>query len=311
MSYALPKLTTFISTSLIIGLAMSLPAKADEEQRIAALINSQQWQEAQVALDQWQPQDPNAKHFLQQRLQSAQKPGLAIKQLKRFIQQSPEYPEAYNNLAVELIDQGEYKQASEWLVKGIATDGRYQQLHENLSRLYTLMASQAYQKALGNTPSTSKASEFGRFEYLQPRTKTSVAVSTTTAKIKPLPPTPTKVDRALLKKQLVQQLRNWADAWSSQKVENYLSFYSDAFRPSDGMALEEWRQIRRERVSAPRFIRVTVSKPDVTLFADGSIASIRFMQHYRSNTFDERIVKFMIWGQQQGEWRILQEETGV
>ena len=310
MSTALSNFLKSIFATLALTLAFGQAVQAGEEQRIAALINAKEWEPAQQALNQWRPSDPNAKLFMQYHLENSKDPELAIIRLQEFLLKAPHYPEAYNNLALHLIRQGEYKQASDWLSKGIATDDRYRRLHDNLSKLYAMMASQAYQKALGKAPGQIKASDFAQFDYLQPIDGSPAQVATAPAATLVTPPAAIS-NPAEQQKQLVTQLQNWAEAWSSQKVGNYLSFYSLNFQPSDGLSLADWRQQRKERVNAPRFIRVTVSKPDVTLFGDGSIASVRFIQHYRSNAFDDTIVKFMIWGLQQGQWRILQEETGV
>ncbi|MDH5302007.1 MAG: nuclear transport factor 2 family protein [Gammaproteobacteria bacterium] len=313
--------------ALAIALTISPATWAGEEQKIAELISNKQWNDAQQVIDQWQPADPNAKLFMQHRLENAKDPEMAILRLQEFLIKAPNYPEAYNNLALHLIDHGEYKQASEWLLKGMATDKRYQQLYENLTKLYTVMASKAYQKALGKNQPPPQLPAFANFDYLYtglgapseiavtmvaPVIASKPTVATPAAPAAATQATaPVAQDNGLLQNQLTNQLNGWAKAWSSQQVDKYLAYYSSDFRPTDGLSIDTWRQQRNDRLKAPRFIQVTVSNPEITLLDDGSVAKVRFMQHYRSNTFNEKVIKLLVWEQQQGEWRILQEEIAM
>jgi Flp pilus assembly protein TadD len=66
-----------------------------------------------------------------------------------LIQEFPELPEPYNNLAVIHAAQGRYESAWRLLQQALAAQPNYVTAYENLGDLYLSMAEQAYGKALG------------------------------------------------------------------------------------------------------------------------------------------------------------------
>ena len=101
-------------------------------------------------------------------------------------------------------------------------------------------------------------------------------------------------------------LEDWATAWSNQNVQGYLNAYSDNFEPAGGQSLAAWARERRERVSAPAWIKVGLNNIDVTPLADGEVRAT-FDQHYRSNTYEDRERKRVTLKREDGGWRIIRE----
>jgi hypothetical protein len=100
--------------------------------------------------------------------------------------------------------------------------------------------------------------------------------------------------------------RGWAEAWSAQDVEGYLSFYSESFQPAYGMSRSRWEAQRRERLRAPAFVEVDLSSIGVRI--DGpDRAAVLFVQSYRSNTFEDVVSKSLELALEGGEWRIVEE----
>ena len=66
-----------------------------------------------------------------------------------LIQEFPELPEPYNNLAVIHAAQGRYESAYRLLQESLIAQPNYVTAYENLGDLYLSMAEQAYGKALG------------------------------------------------------------------------------------------------------------------------------------------------------------------
>ena len=66
-----------------------------------------------------------------------------------LIQEFPELPEPYNNLAVIHAAQGRYESAHRLLQQALLAQPNYVTAYENLGDLYLSMAEQAYGKALG------------------------------------------------------------------------------------------------------------------------------------------------------------------
>ncbi len=105
-----------------------------------------------------------------------------------------------------------------------------------------------------------------------------------------------------------ETVRAWAAAWSSQRADDYLGFYSEQFVPSGGDEVEEWRAQRRERLSSPRFIEVSVAMLDAG--RDGpDRAWVRFLQSYRSNRYEDTVTKTLDLVREAGGWKILAERV--
>jgi hypothetical protein len=100
----------------------------------------------------------------------------------------------------------------------------------------------------------------------------------------------------------------WARAWAQQRVDDYLSFYSDAFVPANGASLDEWREVRRRRVAAPEFVKVSVAFLDFEI-ASTDRALVRFNQSYESDTFSDVVTKTLELVRESGAWKIVAESV--
>lgn len=121
----------------------------------------------------------------------------------------------------------------------------------------------------------------------------------------PDPPAP---DLAAAERAVATAVRRWAQAWSSQDVDGYLASYASSFRPSNGASRASWVRYRRDRLSAPSFIEVQVSDLDVTM-RDATTAVARFTQGYRSDNYQDEVVKTLNMVFDDGAWRIAAEES--
>ncbi len=106
----------------------------------------------------------------------------------------------------------------------------------------------------------------------------------------------------------VEALQAWADAWSGQRVDDYLALYSRGFRPPPEMSRLEWEQRRRRRLSAPQYIRLELSSVRALPADDGTVR-VSFRQRYESDTFQDEVTKVLVWVAEDGGWRILSEES--
>ena len=103
-------------------------------------------------------------------------------------------------------------------------------------------------------------------------------------------------------------VESWRSAWQEQRVDDYLASYSEGFEPESGLSRERWEQQRRQRLTAPEFIRVTLAYLDEPR-VDGDQASIRFLQSYESDTFQDRVSKVLVLTWEDGGWKILEERA--
>jgi tetratricopeptide (TPR) repeat protein len=132
------------------GLLFSGAVFADYSE-VNRLMRAGQLAEATVKADQFlatKPKDPQMR-FLKGVIQTEQgKPQDAITTFTKLIEDYPELPEPYNNLAVLHAGQGQFDKARAALEMAIRTNPSYATAHENLGDVYAKLASQAYSKAL-------------------------------------------------------------------------------------------------------------------------------------------------------------------
>ncbi len=103
-------------------------------------------------------------------------------------------------------------------------------------------------------------------------------------------------------------VESWAEAWSDQDVNQYLSFYSQSFRPGGGQSRAGWAATRRDRLRAPRYIKVAVSGLE-TERIDNNRVRARFFQSYRSDRFNDSVRKTLELVWEEGTWKIAREAS--
>jgi uncharacterized protein (TIGR02266 family) len=100
----------------------------------------------------------------------------------------------------------------------------------------------------------------------------------------------------------------WAAAWSDARVEDYISCYSSDFTPPNGLSRSQWRASRGERLTSPRYIRVSITALEIEVQGPDRV-SATFFQNYRSERFEDTVRKRMELGREDGGWRILSERV--
>jgi tetratricopeptide (TPR) repeat protein len=244
-------------------------------------------------------------------------------------QEYPDLPESYNNLAVLYAAQGQYEKARDILLAAMHTHPSYAKVHENLGGVYAKMASLAYDRALErNHKQKTPALKLDLLTHLSvvqngakndiSKPETPQANHTQSATRQPeasasSPSLPSQPSQRMAAKtpeanqaQIVATISAWAKAWSEQDVDAYLAFYAADFKPPQGISRRGWRNQRRQRLRAPRFIKVELSNPEVTLLENGT-ASVQFLQDYRSNIFRGKSYKQLHLIKHDAKWHIVEE----
>ncbi len=103
-------------------------------------------------------------------------------------------------------------------------------------------------------------------------------------------------------------VRDWAQAWSDQRADDYLGYYSRGFLTPANVDREAWEAARRRRIEAPRFIKLSLEFLE-SEFIDAGRGWIRFRQFYWSNSFNDTVIKKLELIREDGEWKILQESA--
>jgi uncharacterized protein (TIGR02266 family) len=102
---------------------------------------------------------------------------------------------------------------------------------------------------------------------------------------------------------------SWAQAWSGQRVDDYLGYYADEFVPPNGLSRDEWEIQRFNRLRKPAWIKVELNglrhQP-----IDAERVSVTFTQAYSSDTFSDSVAKTieLVW--EDGGWKIATENSG-
>lgn len=102
---------------------------------------------------------------------------------------------------------------------------------------------------------------------------------------------------------------DWAKSWSARNVDAYLKFYSPDLVLDKGETRKGWEQMRRERITRPKWISVAITSPEVKLL-DASKAKITFRQQYRASNFNSNAWKTLTMVKSNGKWLIHEERVG-
>ncbi len=111
------------------------------------------------------------------------------------------------------------------------------------------------------------------------------------------------------KEAILKAVHTWSTAWSSKNVNAYLAAYAPDFRIPGGGSRSAWAAQRRERISKPKSIRVTVESPQVSM-ADAVHAKAAFRQTYHSDTLQSSGRKTLSMVKSGGKWLIQEEQVG-
>ena len=98
-------------------------------------------------------------------------------------------------------------------------------------------------------------------------------------------------------------LRGWAAAWTEQRADDYLAYYSAGFVPPDGLGRTAWEESRRARIARPQWIRVALTLVQVEP-AGPEAAEVSFVQSYRSERYKDLVRKRVRMVLVEGAWRI-------
>jgi len=320
----------------VLGLAAALlcaPVVADDIQDASKLLKSGQHQQALERVNKLlaaKPKDVQAR-FLKGLIFADQ--GNAKDATDIFLQLTrdfPELPEPYNNLAVIYAAQGQYDKARGALEQSIRTHPSYATAYENLGDVYAKLASQAYDKALQiDSANAAAKNKLALVRDLvvsggptgagtQPATVAAATprkepVVVAAVEPKPVPEKPVEKPAASARpsnSEIVETVNAWAKAWSSKNVDAYLAFYAKDFQTPGGEARTEWEKTRRQRISAPKSISVTVDSPKVSQGSD-SQARVTFRQGYSSDVLKgANTTKTLVLAKIEGRWLIQQERVG-
>lgn len=109
-------------------------------------------------------------------------------------------------------------------------------------------------------------------------------------------------------REMAAVVRDWAQAWADQRVDDYLAHYSRGFLTPRNLSREDWEAQRRHRISRPRFIKLSLEFLR-SRFIDAGRGWIELRQSYWSNTYNDTVIKRLELIHEDGAWKILQETS--
>jgi ketosteroid isomerase-like protein len=129
----------------------AMPSASPEVAEIQRLIRSGQNSQALKLIDDAlakNPKDPSMRFRRGVTLSMLDRKAEALVVFQKLVEDHPDMPSPYNNLAVIYGSQGDYDKARAALEKAIRTNPAYATAYQNLGDVYAQLASQAYSKAL-------------------------------------------------------------------------------------------------------------------------------------------------------------------
>lgn len=104
-------------------------------------------------------------------------------------------------------------------------------------------------------------------------------------------------------------VNKWASEWAARNADGYLAAYSTHFKPEDGSSRSAWSATRRERITAPRKIKVELLGTTVEMVS-ATEARVTFRQAYTSDTLQTRSRKTLTLAKEGSRWLITRERVG-
>ena len=322
--------------AMAAGLLLSGAAFADYAE-VNRLMRAGQLAEATAKADQFlatKPKDPQMRFLKGVILTEQGKPQDAITAFTKLIEDYPELPEPYNNLAVLHAGQSQFDKARAALEMAIRTNPSYATAHENLGDVYAKLASQAYSKALqldgtntgvqpklslirdlfspgakGQRPTSPSAAAAAKPPVVAAATPvTPVAPAATTpaaAASKPAaaPAAPAAEGNS---DDVRAAVLAWASSWSKKDMNGYLGAYGKEFAAPGGR--KNWEEERKKRILGKNKISVQVSNLDVKV--TGNTAQAKFKQDYDADSLSVNSRKTLDLVREGNRWLIVRESTG-
>jgi tetratricopeptide (TPR) repeat protein len=269
--------------------------------------------------------DSNTRFLTAYAYQMTGKTDKAIKMYEDLIRDEPQLPEPRNNLAMILLEQGDYDRASQLLVSAINTRINYAIAYNNLSQVYKGIASEAYRRAISQTSEPAKYTHdieltaITRLDNSSAESQTQVASLPTSKPVLPkatvkedpvaevASATPSVVNVANLDTLMIEKVMHWAKAWSSKDFDSYTGSYTPDYRDKFNTHAQ-WVKHRRERILRPGDIKVEVSGFSVKQPGSNKVM-VDFTQAFSSPNYSDRVVKRLDFERVGNQWKIAKERV--
>lgn len=103
------------------------------------------------------------------------------------------------------------------------------------------------------------------------------------------------------------RVQGWASAWEQKNFDAYINFYADKFVPENQQSRDAWLAQRKERLSGPREIKITLRNIKVNI--EGDKASAEFTQLYVAPGYSDSVNKQLQFERIDNRWMIVRESV--
>lgn len=130
------------------------------------------------------------------------------------------------------------------------------------------------------------------------------------AAIKPavMPEFPNTSAASSTEEQIVAAVNAWAAAWRSRDEDAYLAAYAANFRPDGGQSREEWEKRRRMLLGVSRNIDLQIDGIATEVVTEDR-AQVSFRQFYRSESYQDAVIKQLKFVRVDNLWLIEEEKV--
>lgn len=226
----------------------------------------------------------------------------AEKIFREISQRNPSWPEPKNNLAVALHQAGKLEQAQQALEDAVTSLPSFKTAQSNRQKLFDYSATLAYYRAVG----IDEKPGLPKLEILKAVEGTSKIVT----RLAPAVPRGNTEKSDVIVGQIQQSLEQWAKSWSDSNVKQYLAAYSNTFKPSDpAKNYAQWRKNRRDKLRYTKIDQVLLEDIRVYLDSNNQQALAEFEQLYRSNKYQDRVLKQLQLVYEGDRWLIASERV--
>ncbi len=108
-------------------------------------------------------------------------------------------------------------------------------------------------------------------------------------------------------KKVIHTLNLWANAWSQQDFERYVTIYADNFKGFKN-SRRAWLKQRRSRIQNARSIEVKLKNIQIRSISEDK-AIVDFEQQFKSDRYRDRVKKRIIFQRDGNQWKIISERT--
>jgi len=294
---------------IVIFLALlttAVASAATSVKQVQQLLEQQKYVDAANAGEQLLLQSPEharTRFLTAYAYQMSAQTDKAVMLYQDLIKDNPDLPEPRNNLAMIFLAQGDYDRASQLLVGALNTSPSYATAFDNLSQIYKGIASEAYRRAVSESGEPAKYTHKIELTAL-----TNLEAADQEPIVEEIPDDQkTLINFANQETLLIEQIREWATAWSGKDFAAYTGFYAPEYRAkfeSHG----QWVEYRRKRIARPGAIKVEVSDIQIKWRSENR-AIIDFKQAYDSVRYRDRVVKRLGFSRVGSQWKITEEQV--